>query len=356
MEAVMLVGGQGTRLRPLTENVPKPMLPVANRPCVEHQISRARDAGVTRIVLSTSHRAEVFETYFGAGENFGIEIVYVTEESPLGTGGAIRNAVQALRSAPDAPVVIFNGDVLSGHDIRAQVDAFEKVHADVSLHLIEVDDPRPFGMVPTDANGRVVAFLEKPQTPEEIVTHQVNAGCYVFRREVIDSIPADCVVSVERETFPALLSADATVVGYVESAYWLDLGTPLAFMRGSRDLVRGLCPSALVAHPGESLIDASASVADSAVVGGGAAVAAGATIGERATVTGSVILAGAVVEAGATVRDSIIGQRARVGSSSQLVGVVVGDGADIGADNQLGQGEIVWTDAHIPHNSAHFSD
>ena len=183
-----------------------------------------------------------------------------------------------------------------------------------------------------------------------------SAGCYVFRRQVIDSIPADCVVSVERETFPALLAAGATVVGYVESAYWLDLGTPLAYMRGSRDLVRGLCPSALVAHPGESLIDPSASVADSAVVSGGTAIASRATIGERATVTGSVILAGAVVEAGAIVRDSIIGQRARVGASSKLVGVVVGDGADIEAENQLGHGEIVWTDAHIPHNSTRRSD
>lgn len=355
MEAVMLVGGQGTRLRPLTENVPKPMLPVANYPCTAHQIVKAREAGVTRIVLSTSYRAEVFESYFGAGQDFGIEIVYVTEESPLGTGGAIRNAAQALDSASEEPVIVFNGDVLSGHSIRNQVAAFSAANADVSLHLIDVQDPRPFGLVPTDAAGRVTAFLEKPQTPEEIVTHQVNAGCYVFRREVIDSIPSNRVVSVERETFPALLEARAKVIGYLENAYWLDLGTPLAYAQGSKDLVLGLCPSALVAHPGQALIDSGASLAATAIVDGGSAVATGVTIHDDAVVTGSVIMAGATIEAGAIVRDSIVGQGSRVGARSELVSAVVGDNAVIGSDNQLGHGARVWTDAQIPHKSIRFS-
>lgn len=355
MEAVMLVGGQGTRLRPLTENTPKPMLPVANFPCTAHQIVKARDAGVTRIILSTSYRAEVFESYFGAGEDFGIEIVYVTEESPLGTGGAIRNVADALQSGPDEPVVVLNGDILSGHSIEKQVAEHVAKNADVSLHLIDVEDPRAFGLVPTDADGRVLQFLEKPQTPEEIVTHQINAGCYVFKRSVIDAIPAGRVVSVERETFPGLLDSHANVVGYVENAYWLDLGNPLAFAQGSQDLVRGACPSSLVTNPGDSLIDSSASVGVGAVVTEGSAIAAGARIDATATVSGSVVMAGAVIEAGAVVTNSIVGAGAVIGQRVELIDTVVGDGARVDADNQLRAGARVWTGAHLPSNTVRFS-
>ncbi len=347
MEAVMLVGGHGTRLRPLTLTTPKPMLPVANFPCTAHQIVKARDAGVTRIVLSTSYKAEVFEEYFGNGEAFGIEIVYVTEDSPLGTGGAIRNVASALHSDPQDPVVILNGDILSGHSISEQVRQHREHNADVSLHLITVDDPRPFGLVPTDADGRVTAFLEKPQTPEEIVTHQINAGCYVFNKSVIDAIPADRVVSVERETFPGLLNADARVVGYIESAYWLDLGTPLAFAQGSVDLVTGTCPSSLVTTPGEKLTDVSAKIDSDAVISGGSAVGAGAIICAGAVVDGSVILEGAFVGANAVVRSSIIGRNATVGERSELTDVVIADEAEVGADNELGHGYRVWPGVRI---------
>lgn len=355
MEAVMLVGGQGTRLRPLTENTPKPMLPVANFPCTAHQIVKARDAGVTRIILSTSYRAEVFESYFGAGEEFGIEIVYVTEDSPLGTGGAIRNVADALTSGPDEPVVILNGDILSGHSIQQQVADHIAKNADVSLHLIDVEDPRAFGLVPTDADDRVLQFLEKPQTPEEIVTHQINAGCYVFRRSVIDSIPAGRVVSVERETFPGLLDANANVIGYVENAYWLDLGNPLAFARGSQDLVRGLCPSSLITNPGSALIHESASVDSSAVLTEGTAIAAGAVVASDATIVGSVIMAGAIVETGAVITNSIVGEKAVIGARVELTDTVVGDGATVDADNQLQAGARVWTGAHLAAKTVRFS-
>ena len=288
MEAVMLVGGQGTRLRPLTLTTPKPMLPVANFPCTAHQIVRARDAGVTRIILSTSYKAEVFEEYFGRGEKFGIEIVYVTEDSPLGTGGAIRHVASALQSAADEPVLILNGDILSGHDMRKQVETHLQQKADVTLHLINVEDPRPFGLVPTSQDGRVLQFLEKPKTAAEIVTHQINAGCYVFRRAIIDAIPDGRVVSVERETFPALLEAAAPVVSFVEDAYWLDLGNPMAFAQGSRDVVSGRCPSSLVANPGSALIDPSAKVSTTAVVDGGSSIGANVIIGDRAIVSGSI--------------------------------------------------------------------
>src|SRR3954464_10778665 len=181
-DAVILVGGMGTRLRPLTLSAPKPMLPTAGVPFLTHMITRIRDAGVTHVVLGTSYQAEVFETYFGDGSGLGVELEYVVETEPLGTGGAIGNVASALRGDN---VMIFNGDVLSGADLRALLAAHEANDADVTLYLTTVDDPRPLGCVPTDADGRVLAFLEKDPNP---VTDQINAGTYVFKRSVVDGI------------------------------------------------------------------------------------------------------------------------------------------------------------------------
>lgn len=246
LEAILLVGGQGTRLRPLTISTPKPMLPVAGHPCTEHQIARAREAGVSRIVLGTSYKAEVFESYFGHGEKVGVEMIYAVEEKPLGTGGAIRNAANYLSCGPEDPVIVFNGDVLTGLDISGLIKKWREAKADVAIYLTRVEDPRAYGLVPTDSNGLVTEFLEKPNEPEEIVTDQINAGCYIFKRSTIDQIPLDQVVSVERDTFPKLLSKGAKVIGVVDEGYWLDLGTPLAFAKGSADLVLGLAPSPLI--------------------------------------------------------------------------------------------------------------
>ena len=199
--AILLVGGMGTRLLPLTLKTPKPMLQVAGVPFTEHQIRKAADAGIAEIVLATSYKSELFEPYFGNGERFGIKIKYAVEEKPLGTGGAIRNAAQLLDS--DESVVVLNGDVLSSHNVAEQIRQHEAHDADVTLHLTEVKDARAFGCVPTDSNGRVTAFLEKMDNP---VTNQINAGCYVFNPRVISTIPIDTVVSVERETFPQLVA------------------------------------------------------------------------------------------------------------------------------------------------------
>ncbi|MGV9342914.1 sugar phosphate nucleotidyltransferase [Streptomyces sp. NPDC003688] len=355
-EAILLVGGKGTRLRPLTVHTPKPMVPAAGVPFLTHQLARARAAGVEHIVLATSYLAEVFEPYFGDGSDLGLHIEYVTEREPLGTGGAIRNVAARLRSGPDDPVLVFNGDILTGLDIRALVDTHESTGADVSLHLTKVTDPRAYGLVPTDGNGRVLAFLEKPQTPEEIVTDQINAGAYVFRRSVIDAIPADRPVSVERETFPGLLAAGAHLQGMVDSTYWLDLGTPAAFVRGSADLVLGRAPSpAVPGRRGDRLILPTATVAPDAKLTGGTVVGEGAYIAEGARISGSAILPGAVVEAGAVITDSLIGTRARVGERTVLTGVVVGDGATVGPDNELRDGVRVWCGAQLPAGAVRFS-
>ncbi|WP_399925935.1 sugar phosphate nucleotidyltransferase [Streptomyces kanamyceticus] len=355
-EAILLVGGKGTRLRPLTVHTPKPMVPAAGVPFLTHQLARARAAGVEHIVLATSYLAEVFEPYFGDGSALGLHIEYVTETEPLGTGGAIRNVASRLRSAPDDPVLIFNGDILTGLDIRALVDTHETSGADVSLHLTRVADPRAYGLVPTDPTGRVTAFLEKPQTPEEIVTDQINAGAYVFRRSVIDTIPAGRPVSVERETFPDLLSSGAHLQGMVDSTYWLDLGTPQAFVRGSADLVLGRAPSpAVPGRRGESLVLPTARVAPDAKLTGGTVVGENARVGEGARISGSTILSGAVVEPGAVITDSLVGADARVGARTALRGAVVGDGASVGADNELRDGVRVWCGATLPAGAVRFS-
>ncbi|GAA3690830.1 sugar phosphate nucleotidyltransferase [Streptomyces iranensis] len=355
-EAILLVGGKGTRLRPMTVHTPKPMVPAAGVPFLTHQLARARAAGVEHIVLATSYLAEVFEPYFGDGSSLGLHLEYVTEEEPLGTGGAIRNVASRLRSGPDDPVLIFNGDILTGLDIRALVDNHRTTGADVSLHLTRVPDPRAYGLVPTDERGRVTAFLEKPQTPEEIVTDQINAGAYVFNRSVIDTIPADRPVSVERETFPGLLAEGAHLQGMVDSTYWLDLGTPQAFVRGSADLVLGRAPSpAVPGRCGDRLVLDSALVAVDAKLSGGTVIGRQARVGAGARIDGSTVLEGAIVEEGAQVHDSLVGAGARIGARTVLQGAVVGDGALVGPDNELRDGVRVWCGADIPAGAVRFS-
>ncbi|OSC69721.1 NDP-sugar synthase [Streptomyces sp. WA6-1-16] len=355
-EAILLVGGKGTRLRPLTVHTPKPMVPAAGVPFLTHQLARARAAGVEHIVLATSYLAEVFEPYFGDGSSLGLHIEYVTEQEPLGTGGAIRNVASKLSSGPDEPVLIFNGDILTGLDIRALVTSHTVSGADVSLHLTRVEDPRAFGLVPTDATGRVTAFLEKPQTPEEIVTDQINAGAYIFRRSVIDTIPSGRPVSVERETFPGLLASGAHLQGMVDSTYWLDLGTPAAFVRGSADLVLGRAPSpAVPGRCGDRLVLPTASVAPDAKLTGGTVVGAGAVIGAGARVDGSTVLENATVEPNAVITDSLVGAGAVIGARTVLAGAVVGDGARVGADNELRDGIRIWCGSTLPDASVRFS-
>lgn len=359
-EAILLVGGKGTRLRPLTVHTPKPMLEVAGVPFLSHQLARAKAAGITRIVFATAYKPEVFEEYFGDGARLGLELVYVQEIEPLDTAGAIRNVADKLESAAHEPVVILNGDILSGVDHAALLAEHAARGADVTLHLTKVADPRAFGLVPTDAEGWVTAFREKPQRPEDIVTDQINAGCYVFKREIIDAIPTGRRVSVERETFPGLLERGAKVLGVVEQSYWLDLGTPAAFVRGSADLVLGAITSPAVPettcprYP-EALVLERADVAEGAQLSAGTTVGRGARVEEGAAVYGSVLGSGAGIAAGAVVRDSIVGRDAYIGAGTVLEGAVVGDGARIGAGNELLTGVRVSCDCELPDASVRFS-
>ena len=353
LEAILLVGGQGTRLRPLTLSAPKPLLPTAGVPFLCHQFARAAAAGITHVVLATCYQAEMFRECFGDGAQFGLSIDYVTEEIPLGTGGGIRNAASQVRAGADDPVVVLNGDILSGHDLGAQLDAHRKAEAAVTLHLVEVPDPSRFGCVPTDPAGRVTAFLEKTPNP---VTNRINAGCYVFTRRFIDEIPAGRPVSVERETFPGLIDGGQTVMGYADTSYWLDVGTPEAFVQGSCDLVRGtLASSALPGPCGPALLLPGASVADGARVSGGTTVGAGAQIGAGATVEASVLFDGARVGPGAVVRDSILGAGSHIDAGAVVDGAVIGDRALVGAGNELTRGLRVWPGVRLEPTSIRFS-
>jgi mannose-1-phosphate guanylyltransferase len=326
------------------------MLPTAGVPFLTHLLSRLPAAGVDHVVLSTSYRAEVFSDHFGVGERLGLEIEYVTEDVPLGTGGGIRNVADRLRSDD---VLVFNGDVLSGVDLPKLVATHRDGGADVTLHLTRVDDPRAFGSVPTDSDGRVQAFLEKSPEP---VTDQVNAGCYVFRRPVLEAIPAGRPVSVERETFPGLLAGGATVLGFVDSTYWLDLGTPATFVRGCADLVLGIAPTAaLPGEPGQALVLPGATVAEDAALTGGTTVGAGCTVGAGARLDAAVLFDGAVVAEGASVTRSVVGKGAVVGPGTVLADAVLGDGVSLGGGNELLGGARVWPGVRLGDGAVRFS-
>ena len=291
--AILLVGGRGTRLAPLTNNTPKPMLQVVGVPFTEHQINKARSAGITEIVLATSFKAELFEPYFGDGANFGISIKYAVEEVALGTGGAISNAAALLEG--NGPVAIFNGDVLSKHDLDGQFKFHESKGADVTLYLTEVEDARAYGAVELDGSGRVSAFNEKMENPP---TNIINAGCYIFNREVMASIPFGKVISVERETFPQLLATGAKVFGFIDKSYWLDIGTPAALLKASRDLVFEMNK--------EFLSLPESTIAADAIVSGGSVIGRRSRIESLAQVDGSVVGDGAVVGAGARLKNCFV--------------------------------------------------
>ena len=316
-QAILLVGGFGTRLMPLTSTVPKPMLPIAGLPVTEHQLAMAKRAGITSLVLATSYLSEVFTPYFGDGSRWGMKLQYAVEEEPLGTGGAIRNAAQLLTKSES--IVIFNGDVLSSHDLSRQIHMHESLSADVTMHLTHVADARAFGCVPIDDGGRVTAFLEKMEKP---VTNTINAGCYVFNPRVIESIPEGKVVSVEREIFPSLVANGQAIYGMVDDSYWLDIGTPRALLQSSVDVVRGIASQGalegvpLVHRSSDYIAHEGAVIEPGAIVTGGSAIGRGARIGVGALVDGSIVSEGAIVMAGAKIHNSFVAAHASV--SSQL--------------------------------------
>lgn len=324
-QGILLVGGLGTRLLPLTKSVPKPMLPVAGLPVTEHQLMAAREAGITSIVLAASYLSEVFIPYFGDGSRWGIQLQYAVETEPLGTGGAIRNAAKFLNGSEN--IAIFNGDVLSSHNLAKQIEMHESRNADVTLHLTEVIDARPYGCVPTADDGRVIAFMEKMENP---LANTINAGCYIFNPRVLRDIPVGQVVSIERDIFPHLVESGRKMYGYIDHSYWIDIGTPQTLLQGSSDLVSGASRSSaleslnLDRHVGEYLAIDGATVSPLAQLTGGTSVGRGARIEDGAKIDGSIISNDALVRGNVTLTKCFVAEGATVDFGANLSYAYVG--------------------------------
>ncbi|MGP6156726.1 MAG: sugar phosphate nucleotidyltransferase [Vulcanimicrobiaceae bacterium] len=357
LQAIVLVGGEGTRLRPLTYGTPKPMVPLMGVPFLERTLSRLHQAGIDDAILAAGYMPKAITEHLGDGSRLGMRLTYVIEDTPLGTAGALRNVADRMHG----PFFVLNGDVLTSLDLRAML-AFhrEKGGAGV-LHLIRVEDPSAFGCVVHDADGRVRSFVEKPGRGEA-PTNEVNAGTYLLERSVLDAIPAGRNVSIERETFPMLLGADAKLYAFVTDDYWLDLGRPEHYIQAHRDVLAEklrLAPSAdPLAHRGSLVSEANgatgsairppvfvgegAKIDPSAVVGPYSVLGENSFIGAEAEVRGSILWDGVVVSAGARVYDAILASNVRIGRGS-----VVEPGAVIGHGVEIEAGSIVEANARI---------
>ena len=343
MRAVILAGGEGTRLRPLTLSTPKPVVPVVDRPLLRHQLDLLASAGVREVVFSVAYRPERVEAVFGDGSALGMRIRYAVEETPLGTGGAVRHALPLL----DERTIVMNGDVLTDVDLAALLARHEAEQASATILLTPVPNPAAYGLVETDAAGRVLRFLEKPQ-PHEITTDTINAGIYVLETRVLELIPPAVNHSIERGFFPALLARGDRVLGPVHRGYWIDIGTPEKYLQVHRDILHGRFPVALEAEAVRGgFVAIGARVAPLAeltppfFVGPGCEVDAGARLGPDA-----VLVSDVRVRRGASVRDSVLWPGAEVGEDATVETSLIGPGVRIGRHALvrgalLGEGTLV---------------
>lgn len=320
MKAVALVGGFGTRLRPLTLTTPKQMLPVVDRTMLEHVVGGLGAHGVDEVILSLGYREDVFREAFPDGECAGVVLRYAVEPEPLDTAGAVRFAAEA--AGIDETFIVVNGDVFTDLDVTSLWNRHHEVGAEGTIHLVPVDDPSRFGVVPTDAEGRVLGFVEKPPR-DQAPTNWINAGTYVLEPSVLDRIAADRRVSIERETFPAIV-ADGGLWAVQSDCYWVDAGTPQSYIDIQFDLIDGVRGEALEG------------IADSA------------SIDEAAQVDHSIVMAGARIGAGAVVRDSIISTGATVAANAVVDGSIVGPNATVEADAKLTGLAMLGDDAVAP--------
>ena len=347
----MLVGGAGTRLRPLTLTVPKQVLPIVEVPMIERVLAHLEPHGIDEVVLSLGYLHDAFTALFPEARSGNVRLVYAVEPEPLDTAGAIGFAARAARI--DERFLVVNGDILTDLDVSAMVDFHVKRDAQATISLAQVPDPSAFGLVPIDGEGQVVAFVEKP-APGAVGPSLINAGTYVLEPSVLDHIPEGRRVSIERDVFPVLATA-GTLYGFDSPSYWTDTGKPLEYLEANLDLVYGLRPGppAPGAKPGANGIwtlgeaDVGEGVQGPALIGVGASVAAG------ATVEGSVVGAGSRIHPGARVVESVLlpevvgGDRAVVNRSILGPGVRVGEGAEVSGLSVLGAGYEVDPGARL---------
>ncbi len=332
MKAVILAGGEGTRLRPLTLSTPKPVAPVVDRPFLRHQLDLLAGAGVSEVIFSVAYHPEQIEAVFGDGQAFGVRIRYAVEETPLGTGGAVKNAAPLL----DERAIVLNGDILADLDLAAVVARHEAQGAAATIVLTPVSNPAAYGLVETDLDGRVLRFVEKPR-PEQIRPNTINVGIYVLEKRVLDLMPPAEKHSIERQFFPALLARGDRVLGPVHDGYWIDIGTPEKYLHVHRDILAGRFPVPLDgASRGGGWIHPQARVAADAVleapfyVGPGSEVEAGAHLGPDA-----VLVADVRVAAGARIRDSVLWRGSTVGPEAEVSASLLGPGVRVGRKARL---------------------
>ena len=342
MKAILLAGGKGTRLRPLTLHTPKPIVPIFNRPFLHYQIDLLKQVpGLNEVILSLNYQPRRIEDVFGDGRGVGLPIRYLVEPQPLGTGGAIKFAEPHL----DGPVIVFNGDVLTEIDLNAVLALHRSRKAKATIVLTPVENPTAYGLVETAPDGAVRRFLEKPK-PDEITTNNINAGIYILEPDTFDRIPRDTPYSIERSYFPSLVERGEAFVAYVYQGYWIDIGTPQKYLQVHHDILTGrfpaapfreqpapracvsatarIDPGAIIESPcfvdDDAVVEAGARIAPLSVVGRGARIEAG------AVVDGAIVWPGCVVGAGATVSGSIVGRDCRLGANTVVEGgAVLGD-------------------------------
>jgi mannose-1-phosphate guanylyltransferase len=351
VQAIVLVGGEGTRLRPLTFGTPKPMVPIMNVPFLARTMERLYEAGIRDVILPAGYMPQAITEYFGDGSAFDMKITYVIEDEPLGTAGAIKNVEQYIHG----PFFVLNGDVLTSLDLQAMI-AHHKAKGGLGvLHLIRVEDPSAFGCVVHDEGGRISQFVEKPPKGTE-PTNEINAGTYLLEKAVLDLIPPGRNVSIERETFPKILADGHALYAYTTDDYWIDLGRPEHYLNAHRDILSGAMPlklepglhgpGAAGVHPENVVqpvhIDGSIAIDPSAKVGPNVVLGPGCTIGARARVSDSVLWDGVTIEEGASVEEAIIASGARIGA-----GAVVGRGSVIGHDAVIEPGTVLPEGARV---------
>jgi mannose-1-phosphate guanylyltransferase len=342
MKAILLVGGKGTRLRPLTIHTPKPIVPIFDRPFLHYQLDLLKQVPeIDEVILSLNYQPRRIEELFGDGSACGIAMRYVVEPAPLGTAGAVRYAGESLHES----VVVFNGDVLTEVDLTAVVALHRARKARATIVLTPVENPSAYGLVETDAEGNIRRFLEKPKA-DEITCNTINAGIYVLEPDTFDRIPTGMPYSIERSFFPSLIERSETFVAYIDRGYWIDIGTPEKYMQVHRDIMdrryqprRGspfngtaawVSPQARVEDgvelAGPCFVDEGAVLKTGARVGPYSVIGRHCHLEEHAAVEGAIIWANTRISQEAAVRRSILGRHCHIGRSASIEnGVVLGD-------------------------------
>lgn len=333
MRAVVLVGGEGTRLRPLTLTRPKPMLPVGGIPMLTRKLAHLAEHGITEAVLSLGYRPDAFMAAFPSGEAGGVRLHYAVEPSPLDTAGAIRFAAAeaGFLDTDDQPIIAVNGDVLTTLDLTAQVAFHLVVGARATIALTRVEDPSAFGVVPCHADGRVIAFVEKPKR-EDAPTDWINGGTYVLEPTVIRGIPADTRISIERVIFPELVAEGSLFAVHADDP-WIDAGIPSTYLQANLDAIDAASNRSGPVRAG--IVHATAQISPTAVVER-SSIGQGCRIGDGAVVRRSVLLDGATVENGAVVEDSMLGEGCRIEAQATVRALsVIGDGVTVASGDEL---------------------